>query len=111
MVVRRRNVAGTQGLTISEIVSREIDPVLCILLLTEQELTISEIVSRTGSIQCYLLQTEHRDIVTYLTQLITSWSNQFCASHPSRIDSGPAVTPFPIGTGGGAWSDIRMDPS
>ena len=33
------------------------------------------------------------------------------ASHPSRADSGPPVTPFPIGTGGGAWSDIWMGPS
>ena len=55
--VRRR----TQELTISEIVSREIDPVLFILLL----------------------------------KLVS-------ASHPFRTDSGPPVTPFPIGTGGGA---------
>ena len=42
-------------------------------------------------------------IVTHLTQVMTGWSNQFSAPHPSRTDSGPPATPFPIiGTGGGA---------
>ena len=52
-------VAGTQGLTISEIVSREIDPVLFIHLLSMDAFP----------------QTEHWEIVTCLTQVITSWSN------------------------------------
>ena len=59
MDVRRR----TQESTISEIVSRQIDPVLFIRLLT------------TDNFLALSCTTEHWEIVTYLTQLITSWSN------------------------------------
>ena len=38
--------------------------------------------------------------VSYEAKLITSWSNYFFL---------PLL--FPIGTGGGAWQDIWMDPS
>ena len=48
-------VAGTHGLTISEIVSREIDPMLF-----------------SSAHNGQFLQTEHRDIVTCLTQLMAS---------------------------------------
>ena len=71
--VRRR----TQELTISEIVSREIDPVLFILLLTHT----------TDKFPISLLsiaQRKTRKIVTCLTQLVTSWSNLVSASHPSQ---------------------------
>ena len=52
-------VADKQELTISEIVSREIDPVLFILLLTTEQFPSNGLM----------------EIVTCLTQLIISWSN------------------------------------
>ena len=68
-------VTETQALTISEIVSREIDPVLFTqLLATDNSLKRS---------------------VSYAVHNVS-------ASHPSRTNSGPPATPFPIGTGGGA---------
>ena len=57
------SVDPTQELTISEIVSREIDPVLFIHLPTTDDLP---------ALSC---TTEHLEIVKYLTQSITSWSN------------------------------------
>ena len=73
--------ADDLSLVDSEIISREIDPVLFILLLTTDNFS----------------QTEHWGIVSYLTlvNLVFGLS--------SRTDSAPPVTPFPtIGFGGGA---------
>ena len=92
--VRRR----TQELTIFEIVSREIDPVLFILLLTTEQF-----LSNGPMANCHV--TVSYAVHNQLFKLVS-------ASHPShRFSLGLPVTPFPIGTGGGAWSDIRMDPS
>ena len=59
------SIDPTQELTIMipEIVCPEIDPVLFIHLLT------------TDNFLALSCTTEHWEIVTYLTQLITSWSN------------------------------------
>ena len=90
------SIDPTLELTGSEIVSREIDPVLFTHLLTTDNFPSSTMLDAKS--------TEHWDIVTYLTQFITSrlsWSST-AASHPSHTNSGPPVTPFPIGTCGGA---------
>ena len=62
---------------IPEIVCREIDPVLFIHLLT------------TDNFLALSCTTEHWEIVTYLTQLITNWSNYF---RPLIIRVHPAPT-------------------
>ena len=84
MVVRHR----TQELTISEIVSCEIDPVLFILLLTTEQFPSNGLMVNCQAGVSYAVN-------NYLVKLVT-------VSHPVRTDSGPPVTPFPIGTGGGA---------
>ena len=71
----------------SEIVSREIDPVLFIHLLTADNIL---------ALSC---SKEHRMSHAVNNYLVIS---VLSASHPSRTDSGPPVTPFPIVTGGGA---------
>ena len=63
-------------------VSCEIDPVLFIHLLTTDNFR----------------QTEHRIIVTYLTQLITSWSNLYLLP---LIHAPIQVRQSLLGTGGG----------
>ena len=68
-------------------VSGEINPVLFIHLLITDNFPQTE-----------LLDTCH---VSYA---VNNWPVKLglSASHPSSTDSGPPVTPFPIGTGGGA---------
>ena len=82
MDVRRR----TQESTISEIVSREIDPVLFILLLATVQFPSNGLM--VNFLVSYAVNNQ-------LVKLVS-------ASHPFRTNSGPPVTPFPIGTGGGA---------
>ena len=81
------SIDPTQELTIYEIVSREIDPVLFILLLSTVQFPSNGLM-----VNCHVSYA----VNNYLVKSILP------ASHPYRNDSVPPVTPFPIGTGGGA---------
>ena len=78
----------------SEMVSREIDQVLFIHLL------------KTDNFPLHPCSGEHQEIVAYLTQLITSRSNQFFRPlvHPAPIQARQSLRPLsvPVGGGGGA---------